>query len=124
MKFVVTCLKDDGTRVLASKSKVFTSVPEAIKYSGTVAGIRTPSIVPVPTDTEHAAEFIFDNVVEHNPQLLEMGDPEELKEVLRYEIGGEDIMVVFAPGNDVCSAFHKMDMQRFTSEIERLILDS
>lgn len=124
MKFLVTCLDDDmRTRILATRSQVFDSVPAAIKYSNSVAGIRVPSIVPVASDAEHAAEFIFEYVVEKRPDLIEDGDPEVLKGALRYDIAGNDYMVVFAPGNDIASAFLKADMLAFSNELERLILE-
>lgn len=121
MRFVVTCLKDNGLRVLASKSKVFTSVTEAIKYASTVADIRSSTVVPVPTDAQHAAEFIFEYIVERHPALLQYCGIDEIKKEIRFELGGEDIMVVFAPGNEIASAFDKNDMLEFTNELERLV---
>jgi hypothetical protein len=123
MRFIVTCLDDDfKTRVLASKSKIFNSVQEAVTYGASVAVERVASVVPVPTDAQHAAEFIFDHIVEKTPDIV-TGDPEDIKHELRYELCNEEIMAVFTPDNEIVSAFVKEDFLDFISEIERLVLE-
>ena len=123
MKFLVTCLNDRRERVLASRSKVFDSLPEAIVYGGSVSGFRSPAAVHVHEDPVVAAELIFDNIVETQPGLI-TENPDDLKKELRYEEGEHDYVAVFTPDNDMATAFIKYDTNKFIIEIERLILES
>jgi hypothetical protein len=120
MKFVVTCLDGGGFRVLASRSKVFTSLKEAIQYGGTVAEERKAEVIPVVV-SEVAAEALFLHVVEHHQDLILNGDPEEVKVAIRYE-GTDTLTVAFLRDHGV--AFHSDDFILFSNELERLILEA
>jgi len=125
MKFVVTCLDDDfKTRVLASKSKVFTSMRDAIIYGGTVAAERVATTVHVHQDAHHAAEYVFDQIVEKNPELLADGEPDHVKDATRYEICGDEIVVVFLPCNEVAAAFYKGDFIEYSNRLDHLVMEA
>lgn len=119
MRFVVTCLDDDfQTRVLAS-SKIFDTIASAIKYGNSVANERIPTVVPTNSSSRGAAEFIFDHVVEKHPHFVS-GSVEEFKSAIRHDVC-DDLAVVFAPGNEMSTAFHKDDMEEFMDEIDCLM---
>jgi len=120
MKFVVTCLDGGGFRVLASKSKVFTSLPEAIKYGGTVSLERKAEVVPV-IDAKIAAEAVFLHMVEHRQDLVVHGDPEEVRAGIRYEWTDSE-MVAFAEG--YAAGFLSADFLIFSNELDRLVLEA
>ena len=122
MKFVVSCLSDDfETRILASRSKVFTSFTDAISYCSTVAPERKPEAFPIVYDAVHAAQALYSHVVKHHPELIESGDPEELMMQVRYESGKHDYLAVFV-GDFGTGLIHK-DMFYFSNELERLVLE-
>lgn len=120
MKFVVTCLDGGGFRVLASKSKVFTSLPEAIKYGGTVSLERKAEVVPI-IDAHGAAESVFTHLVEHHQDVVAKGDLELVKPLLRYEqTTGDEVTACFMEGCDP-TGFSSSEISIYFDELISLV---
>jgi len=120
MKFVVTCLDGGGFRILASQSKVFTALKDAIIYGGSVSLERKAEVVPI-MDAKSAADSVFTQMVEHHPELVSSGDPEVVKRFIRYERTSTlDETVCFVPRLDPVG-FPSFDSPIFLRELESLI---
>jgi len=115
MKFVVTCLGDDfSTRILASRSVVFDSLPKAIIYGGTIAEERRATTVPV-VDAKGAADAIFSHIVENVPEFFSG----TYKDDIRIETT-EDEVYAIAFIADFAAGFIHEDYDIFVHELRRL----
>ena len=118
MKFLVTFLDEGDFRVIASKSKVFTSIIEAIKYCDTVAEERKAHAILV-NDAAFASEWVFAQLVKHHQDVVIHRNPELIQPLLRYEFTDNET-VCFVKGCDE-TAFPSKDMTAYCNELERLI---
>lgn len=122
MKFLVTCLLEgglsrslkEGTRVLASRSKSFDSLPKAIMYGGSIAEDRKAMTVPV-IDGQTAGEVLYNRLVETRPRDLDV----DIFDEIRTESHNDGYIVFFAD-DDHAVAIHTGSVKPCHDEFERM----
>jgi hypothetical protein len=121
IKYMVSCLDDDfKTRVLASKSRIFTSINEAIQYSKGVAPERKPNVVHV-LSAETAAESAYFQMVEHYPERA-FDRASALTFIVEEDSRDDSVTVVFV-GDKFAVGFPKTDGKYFDSYFYELLMD-